>query len=270
MGKVEFLFTAAPRRRGRRKLSKPGAAWAAFLAFAALAGGLLIGDACAGAIETDPRVLERLDRLVDEYCREPVSRHIFNVKTGQVELGPNMAPNPGFEEVWGDPGREVPEGEEWREGIAYGWNVLPRMWEAGGVTDTVEHPGGHEKFGRRSGRLRYVSGGGNAYYGAVARLGPGASPGDAYLVRSYAKTRLEGVSMETFPRVWMQVRWLPRLPAHETTVELRRHGEWTLMETVAMLPEGNPHSMFVMLRADGLKPGMEALFDNFSVQLIRE
>jgi hypothetical protein len=224
-----------------------------------------------GGLDPDARVAGMLDRAVSEYTSDKLRGYIFRVKTGAVELGPNLARNPGFEEVWGE-GRhaDIPEGEEWRRGIPHQWMIQPEILNMGGIMDTMEYDEPHEEFGRRSGRMRYVTGEGDGYYGNSVWLGSNVEPRSAYLVRGSVKVNTGDARMEVLQRVYMRVGWFPRVPRERTSVELNETGQWIQLETVVLLPEENPHSIQVMFMIEGLWEGMEVLFDSLSVQLIKD
>ena len=223
-------------------------------------------DRDSGKIQVDPRVWSRLQYMVDEYCRDPLSRSIFMVKTGEAELEPNMVSNPGFEEVWGQgTHKEIPQGEDWRESVAYGWGITPRIKKIGGKIDTIKYEEKGEEFGWRSGRIAHTDGDYN-------RNVPGVKHGSQYLVRILAKLyRMPEMNMEKMPGVSLRVQWWGKGWLHTdiftVSQNLTETGRWVMLEMVVIPPE-KAEVAVVFLLANDMRFGTEVLFDNLSFQKI--
>ena len=219
-----------------------------------------------GKISLDPRVWQKLQAAVDNYCTDPLSRYIFMVKAGKAELGPNLARNSGFEQVWCDV-KKVSEGEEWRKSIAYGWGVTPRFWLTGGLIDTIKYEKNDEKFGWRSGRISHV----NGYY---MRSGIGRIyPGKAYLVRAFVKLHQQTeINLEKSPEIALCIKWWGKgwlyTNIYRKSYLLNQVGKWCILEMV-VIPKRKAEYAVAVLSVANMQRGTKVLFDNLSFQEIK-
>lgn len=205
----------------------------------------------------DPRVLNRLENVVDDYCRSPVNNALFRVKTGTAELGPNMMKNSDFEQVYDKP--------EEKKGVPIDWARTPRIKDKGGTIDTIKYEKKDNIYGWYSGR---VIGADGYYMKRVSEI----EPRKMYLVKAYVKLHhISEVNLERAPSVTLKVKWWGKgwLNGNEymITTYLTRKDGWHLMELVISPPEDATDAM-VFLFINNLKDDTAVLMDNLSVQRI--
>ena len=219
----------------------------------------------------DERVAQRLQSAINIYCKNPLARYIFMVKTGEAHLGPNLPKNPGVEEVWGNgQHKNIPKGQKWRKGVPFGWGLPPQVLANGGIIGTRKYIERDKKFGWRSGRM--VRTGESAYY---LRNRIRVKPGNAYLVQAYAKLyRIAETNLERMPRVTLKVKWWGKKGWISTDIYtdsqvLTIQGTWVLLEMV-VIPPLNAQAAASFLTVNDVWGKTEVLFDNLSFQEITE
>jgi hypothetical protein len=209
-----------------------------------------------------PLVRARLDEVLAYHMKDPVGRATLLVKCGEAELGPNLVPNPGFEQPAAGTAPDAPgvapaRADKW--GMCPGPEKLPQ-----GFSEITES-GSFE--GKRAGRMVDVrSGNFNSMVMPV-------KPGEMYLFSAMARCSAapgEQTSSVSISHLWTKPAggWDFGLSStHRYTAELPKTGEWQKLETVVLVPAGAA-GIALMLNAQNLSGGQEALFDDVSFRRI--
>lgn len=193
-----------------------------------------------------------LQQRVEEQTRDMDDRALFMVEAGAVQLGENMAGNPGFEEINA-------------EGRPERWGSRPvELMGRDARIDTVEHSPPDKRFGQRSGRMEGISTSG-WYLNSVE----GIESGEFYLIEIDA--RLDLFEM-TGPSVFLRVQWRGEEAGwfrgrHTYENNLATFNDWERLRVVARAPEGADRAQ-VFLVAENLFDGDLAFFDNLSVRQV--